>query len=280
MPLDELLRSISETLLVFRARLSPVTVIAAVVAAAGMTVALVGLMSVRRVSLDDEATRISGVRALSKLEQLQMRLIQSGLRIRVHEFLLIGALVGMASCGALALFGFGLASIAAIPAGPLLYYRYLMARRESELRRFRSELPDAIHDFLQYFAIKRSIAGTVEVLAEKGPPSLRPEFAQANSLIKRMQPVEAALEAVAQSRSEAFFRQFFDALAQHDQQGGDLRTVLLRIARAQRSQLRLHSRIAAQQSGARLVGAIYGVAPMVFLLFVRVCRRCCVQRLF
>jgi Flp pilus assembly protein TadB len=144
-----------------------------------------------------------------------------------------------------------------------------MHKRDQTQRRFCEQLPDAIHDFLQYFAIKKSIALTVEALATKGPIALRAEFAAADSLIKRIVPVEAALESVAKSRPEAFFRQFMDALAQHDQQGGDLKAVLLRIARAQRSQLRLHSRIAAQQSGARMVGLIYAIAPLAFLLFVR-----------
>jgi Flp pilus assembly protein TadB len=170
----------------------------------------------------------------------------------------------------LILLGFFATGIMLMPAGPLIYYRYLMHHRSVAQRRFREQLPDAIHDFLQYFAIKKNIAFTVEALASKGPLALRPEFAQADSLIKRMYPVEASLEHVGQSRSEAFFRQFMDALAQHDQQGGDLKAVLLRIARAQRSQLRLHSRIAAQQSGARMVGLIYAIAPLAFLLFVRV----------
>jgi Flp pilus assembly protein TadB len=60
-----------------------------------------------------------------------------------------------------------------------------------------------------------------------------------------------------------------DALAQHETNGGDLKAVLERVARGQRSQLRLHSRIAAQQAGARLVGRVYAAAPLCFLLFMR-----------
>ncbi|NJM40710.1 MAG: hypothetical protein HC853_08030 [Anaerolineae bacterium] len=268
--LDAFLRHLDDLLSLLRARISPVTVVAAVMAAGGVVVIYVGLLSVRRVSLDEESARISGVRAPSRLDQLQMRLTQSGLRIRVAEFLLIGCCLGLALGAVLAVLGFVATGVALVPAGPFLYYRYLMHKRAAAQQKFREQLPDAIHDFLQYFAIKKNIAFTIEALASKGPLAVRPEFEQANSLIKRRVPVEASLEAVGQSRSEAFFRHFMDALAQHDQQGGDLKAVLLRIARAQRSQLRLHSRIAAQQSGARMVGVIYAVAPLAFLLFVRV----------
>ncbi len=267
--INQFLNQLDELLALMRARISPVTAIAAVLAAGGVVVAWVGLLSVRRISLDEEAARISGIRAPSRFDQLQMRLYQSGLRIRVAEFLLIGCCIGLALGVLLIMFGFFAAGVALVPAGPLIYYRYLMHRRSVAQRRFREQLPDAIHDFLQYFAIKKNIALTIEALATKGPLALRPEFAQADSLIKRIYPVEASLESVGQSRPEAFFRQFMDALAQHDQQGGDLRGVLLRIAHAQRSQLRLHSRIAAQQSGARMVGLIYAIAPLAFLLFVR-----------
>lgn len=268
--LFSILRQLDDVFALLRARVSPITVIAAVLAAGGVVVMWVGLMSVRRVSLDEEATRISGIRAPSPLEQFQMRLYQSGLRIKIGEFLLVGILLGLLVGGLMAVLGFVAAGILIAPFGPLLYYRYLMHRRDIARRAFRQQLPDTIHDFLQYYALRKNVALTVAEMANKGPMALRPEFAQADSLIRRMYPIEAVLTSIGQARPEAFFRQFMDALAQHDQQGGNLRAVLLRIARGQRSQLRLHSRILAQQSGARMVGTIYAVAPVAFLLFVRV----------
>jgi hypothetical protein len=93
--INQFLQQLDELLALMRARISPVTAIAAVMAAGGIVVMLVGLLSVRRISLDEEAARISGIRAPSRLDQLQMRLYQSGLRIRVAEFLLIGCCVGV-----------------------------------------------------------------------------------------------------------------------------------------------------------------------------------------
>ncbi|NJM42124.1 MAG: hypothetical protein HC853_15920 [Anaerolineae bacterium] len=142
---------------ILRDRISPVTAISAVVAAGGVVIIFIGLMSVQRVSLDDEAARISGVSKPSRLNQLQMRLYQSGLRIKLWEFLLIGLLIGAVMGAVLMLSGFVLIGCMALPGGPILYYRFLMHRRNSELKTFRDQLPDAIYDFIQYFKVNANL---------------------------------------------------------------------------------------------------------------------------
>lgn len=264
------LNSLFDLLILLRNRISPVTAISAVTAAAGVTIALVGLLSIRRESLADEAQRISGIKSPSQFEQWQMRLYQSGLRIRLWEFVLIGCLIGLVGGAVVMLLGFTAIGALIIPTGPVIYFQVLMQRRKRELRRFREQLPDAIYDFLQYLVNTRNIASSVKEMAERGPLALRPEFAEVHSLILRKTPVDAALEAVGQARAETFFRQFMDALAQHELSGGDLRSILERIAHAQRAQLRLHDKINAQQSGAKFVGQVYAIAPVAFLLFTRV----------
>ncbi len=261
--------TLNEWLFVLRGRISPTTVIAAIVAAGGVVIALVGLWSIRRVSLEDEAVRISGIQESSQFERWQMRLNQSGLRLKLWEFVVIGLLIGALFGAVLLAAGFLTMGLVMLPLGPIVYYRFLMHRRNKEMRAFREQLPDAIYDFVQFLAMKKDVALAVQEMAAKGPLAVRSEFHQADSLIRRKTPVAAALEAVGQGRSEVFFRQFMDALAQHELNGGDLRTVLGRIARGQRSQLRLQDRIMAQQAGARFVGLVYGVAPFVFLLFMR-----------
>jgi Flp pilus assembly protein TadB len=260
---------LDDLLLIVRDRVSPITIIAAVVAAGGMTLLLVGLMSIRRLSLEEEAERISGIRRASLAERWQMRLNQSGLRIKLWEFVVIGVLIGGLLCAGLILLGFVAIGMLAIPLGPWLFYAVLMRKQRAAARTFREQLPDAIHDFMQYFAMHRDTVGAVNDMAVKGPVALRAEFAQVESLVRRKTPLAAALEAVGQSRPEPFFRQFMDALAQHESAGGDLRSVLERIARAQRSQLRLQDKIAAQQAGARFVGRVYAFAPLAFLVFMR-----------
>ena len=199
----------------FRDRISPVTAVAAIVAAGGMAIMLVGVLSIQRVSLDGEAERISGVTRPSRWDQFQMRLMQSGLRIKLGEFLLIGFLVGIVLGAVLMLSGFVVIGLIAIPAGPVLYYRFLMDRRQRQLKAFRDQLPDAILDFIQYLAVKKDLVETIKEMRVKGPEALRPEFERVNSLIQRKVSVDGALEAAGQARSEAFFRQFMDALAQH-----------------------------------------------------------------
>ena len=196
-------------------RINPLTAVAAIIAAGGVVIVLIGILSIQRVSLDSEAARISGVTRPSRLDQLQLRLTQSGLRIKPGEFLLIGFLIGAVLGAGLMLCGFVVIGLVVVPAGPVLYYRFLMERHHRQLKAFRDQLPDAILDFIQYLAVKQDLVETIKEMRVKGPEALRPEFEQVNSLIQRKVSVDAALEAVGQARSEAFFRQFMDALAQH-----------------------------------------------------------------
>ncbi len=265
-----ILPDLSELLMLIRHRISPTTAIMAVVAAGGMVIAFVGVMSVQRVSLDDEAQRISGIHAPSLVSSWQMRLYQTGLRIRLIEFVLIGVLLGGLSGLLLMLSGFVSLGALAIMAGPALYYRYLTTRRDHAMRMFREQLPDAIFDFIQSMITTRNIAGSVQLMSQRAPLAIRAEFVQVHSLIGRQVPVAAALEATGQARPEVFFRQFMDALAQNVVTGGNLKPILQRIAHAQRAQLRLHDKISAQQAGAKLVGRVYAAAPLAFLVFLRV----------
>ncbi len=84
----------NEFLIFFRDRVGAVTAIAAIVAAGGALIAYLGLTSVRRVMLSDEYRRITGIREPSLSERLQLRLNQSGIRLKLGEFVAVGLLVG------------------------------------------------------------------------------------------------------------------------------------------------------------------------------------------
>ena len=84
----------NEFLIFFRDRVGTVTAIAAIVAAGGALIAYLGLTSVRRVMLSDEYRRITGIREPSLSERLQLRLNQSGIRLKLGEFVAVGLLVG------------------------------------------------------------------------------------------------------------------------------------------------------------------------------------------
>ena len=159
------LPDLNELLLLLRHRISPVTASMAILAAGGVVIAFVGMMSVQRVSLDDEAQRISGLQTPSLHQRLQMRLYQTGLRMRLFEFVLIGLLCGGVSGVLLILSGFASLGGLVILAGPALYFRYLLTRRNRAMRAFREQLPDTIYDFIQSMATTRNIAGSVQLMS-------------------------------------------------------------------------------------------------------------------
>jgi Flp pilus assembly protein TadB len=151
-----------------------------------------------------------------------------------------------------------------------VYYAFLMNRRTKELRAFRDALPDAIDDCADHISTYSNTARALQELTEKGPQPLRQTFSDVLALTQGGTALQAALHEAAHARQEVFFRQFLDALANYEAKGGDVRVVLERIARAQRTQSRLQRKIVSAQAGGRLIGWIYGVGPAGFLVFMRV----------
>ncbi|MGQ9889791.1 MAG: type II secretion system F family protein [Aggregatilineales bacterium] len=258
-----------EIVLFLRERLNAEIITPAVVAAAGALILWIGLTSVKRVSLAEEAARITGVREPGFFERLQTRIDQSGLSIRWWELLLVGLAIGAAPGALLLLLGFFSAGVLVTLAGPLAYYLWLMNRRDRRLRAFREALPDAIDDISDHIATYGSIDRALREMVEKGPLELRPEFERVIRATMGGAPLAAALRQASRARPEIFYRQFFDALANAETKGGNVRAVLDRIAKAQRAQTALQRKINAQQASGRLIGALYGVAPTVILVFMR-----------
>jgi Flp pilus assembly protein TadB len=252
-----------------RASVGIETVIFGVVAAGGMLITLIGLLSVRRVNLLGEAAHLEGIREPGALDRLQTRLYQSGLRIKVREFLVVGVMIGLALGGLFIVLGFISIGVVFCLSGPFLYYQMLMNRRAKELRNFREEMPIAILDTRDYLVMKANdLRGAMLEMSERGPKSLRIDFDYAFRLMgggAETEPI--ALREVARSREEPFFRQFFNALAEHHK-GGDTAAVLTRVAQGQKTHNRLQAKTRAKQAGLRMVGLIYMFAPPLFAVFM------------
>ncbi|NJM39296.1 MAG: hypothetical protein HC853_00285 [Anaerolineae bacterium] len=252
-----------------RARIGVETATTAVIAAGGMLILLIGLFSTKRVNLHGEAAHLEGVHEPGMLERLQTKLYQSGIRIKVREFLAVGIMLGVALGGLFIVLGFVSIGVAFGLSGPFLYYQFLMGRRIKELRVFRDELPMAILDTRDHLTMRANdVRGAMLAMSERGPGSLRIDFDYAYRLMSGGAGSEPlALREVSRKREEPFFRQFFDALANHHK-GGDTAAVLTRIAQGQKTHNRLQAKTRAKQSGLRLVGTLYLIAPPLFAVFM------------
>lgn len=247
------------------------TVVLAVVAAAGAVIAFIGLTSVRRVSLSEEAARVSGVHEMSPLGKLQARLDQSGVQVRLIDLVTVGIIVGMIACVVFGLLGLLTVGLLCIPAGPIAYYLYLMNRRNRTLRAFREALPDAIDDSADCLATNPALTTLIERMKTMAPLALRPTFECISELALPIEgSLPSALRTVACSRDEVFFRQFLLVLADYGDSGNPyVRSALARVSHGQRALLRLQDRVAASQAGARIVAYVYAIAPVAFLVFMR-----------
>ena len=130
----------NEFLIFFRDRVGAVTAISAIVAAGGALIVYLGLTSIRRVMLSDEYKRITGIREPALAERLQLRLNQSGIRLKLGEFVAVGLLVGAVTGAILIGLGFVTIGLCAVPAGVAAYYQVLMARRAREYVAFAEQL--------------------------------------------------------------------------------------------------------------------------------------------
>jgi Flp pilus assembly protein TadB len=247
------------------------TVVLAVVAAGGAVIAFIGLTSVRRISLSNEAARVSGVHEMSPLDKLQARLDQSGLQVRVMDLLTAGLIVGMILCIVFGLLGLLTLGLLCIPAGPIAYYLYLMRRRNQALREFREALPDAIDDCADCLATNPALAILIERMKTMAPAAIRPTFERVSELALPIEgSLPSALRTVACSRDEVFYRQFLLVLADYGDSGNPyVRSALARVSHGQRALLALQDRVSASQAGARIVAYVYAIAPVAFLVFMR-----------
>jgi Flp pilus assembly protein TadB len=247
------------------------TVVLAVVAAAGAVIAFIGLTSVRRISLSEEAARVSGVHEMSPFDKLQARLDQSGVQVRLLDLITVGVIIGMIACVVFGLLGLLTLGLLCIPAGPVAYYLYLMSRRNRTLRAFREALPDAIDDCADCLATNPALASLIERMKTMAPPAIRPTFERVSELALPIEgSLPSALRTVANSRDEVFFRQFLFVLADYGDSGNPyVRSALARVSHGQRALLRLQDRVAASQAGARIVAYVYAIAPVAFLVFMR-----------
>lgn len=247
------------------------TVVLAVVAAGGAVIAFIGLTSVRRISLSEEAARVSGVRELSPFDKLQARLDQSGVRIRLLDLITVGLIVGMIACVVFGLLGLLTIGLMCIPAGPVAYYLYLMSRRNRELRVFREALPDAIDDCADCLATNPALASLIERMKTMAPAPIRPTFERVSELALPIEgSLPSALRTVALTRDEVFYRQFLLVLADYGDSGNAyVRSALARVSHGQRALLALQDRVSASQAGARIVAYVYAIAPVAFLVFMR-----------
>jgi Flp pilus assembly protein TadB len=267
--LTEVSASAESALALLRSRISSETVIYAIMALCGGLIVLIALLSRDRVSLNGERAQLEGVREPGLLEKLQTRLYQSGIRVRVTEFIAVSIALGAGIGTPFFLLGFSMMGTMLFAAGPLLYYQYLMSQRTKALKVFREELPIAILDTRDHLVARQNdLYAAMMTMSQIGPPSLRPDFERAVRLMSGVSDTaEIALREVARSRDEPFFWQFFDTLANH-RKGGDTAEVLTRVAHAQKAHNRLQSKTRARQSGLRIVGIAYMIAPPAMAVFM------------
>ena len=213
------------------------------------------------------AGRIAGASVLEKVEQL---LEQAKLPLRPAEFLVyapVGALI--AAVFAYLLFGPVLAVIAvvALIASPFMI---LKRRSKSRLKKFQSQLPDALNLLAGSMRAGFSFMQGLEAVAEEASEPIRGELQRAFTESRLGRPVEEALDDAARRMDSRDLEWAVMAIRIQREVGGNLAELLDTVAETMTHRERLRREIKSLTAEGRMSAIVLSIFPPAFaaMLFV------------
>jgi len=263
-------------------------VLFAVLAAAGTAVVWLAIVTPRQVRINT-AQRIDKVGFLDKFRR---EFESSGIQMGFSDFLRVALMASVVAFAILSLLGFFVLGVATAALLPVLWYQFLIDRRDKFDRNFRVEFSNVILNFSNILAVRGSVEAAISTLAAEGDDASRRIFQR----IIRMQNVtisdkqqrqdaltagqmavatiasqrllkDVLLEVANERPGDIYWRQFFELIADASEKGGDIRPALESLAKAQKDFAGILNQIEAQQASTRLASVLYGPAPIVFLVF-------------
>lgn len=211
------------------------------------------------------AGRIAGASVLEKVEQL---LEQAKLPLRPAEFLVyapIGALV--AAVFAYLVFGPVLAVIAMIAlfASPFII---LKRRSSSRLKKFQSQLPDALNLLAGSMRAGFSFMQGLEAVADEASEPIRGELQRAFTESRLGRPVEEALDDAARRMDSRDLAWAVMAIRIQREVGGNLAELLDTVAETMTHRERLRREIKSLTAEGRMSAIVLSIFPPAFALML------------
>jgi Flp pilus assembly protein TadB len=250
-------------------------VLMAVLAAAGVAAIWVAIVTPRQVSLT------TGQRQTlpSFLDRFKSQFEAADFNISFYDFVRTSALLSLIAFIALTILGYIILGIALAIVIPIVYYQFLIDRRDSNEREFRKSFSNIITNFSNMLATRGSIEGAINTLAVEGDEETKKLFQYV--LKRQSSPAMAAIQAegqaghrmmrdvlieISKERNDIYWKQFFRVLAEASVHGGDIRPILDSLARSQREFATILAQVEAQQAATRFASALYLPTPIIFVV--------------
>ena len=204
--------------------------------------------------------------------RLRLLMLQADLRLRPAEWMagcagasLLGLMLGLLAWHSL------LAAVLLAALGAGLLQMVLQSRRQTRLRRFETQLPDALMLLTSALRAGYSFSSAMQTVADELPPPLAAEFAWASGEEKLGVPLETALDRVLTRVPSPDLDLVVTAILIQLPLGGNLAEVLDAIAETIRERVRVTGEVQTLTAEGRLsAGILIVLAPaLAALLFLR-----------
>lgn len=195
------------------------------------------------------------------------RIFDLSLAISAFCCIMTVIIFGMTSSGFSWVKAIGLGSIVAVgtfPA-PRLILRYLRIRR---LAKFNEQLEDALGGMSSSLKAGFSINQALESIADENRPPISIEFRLLVQELRLGVPLETALNNMCKRIESDDFELVAVAIITARQTGGELTSVLERLAAVIRERLRIHRKISALTAQGRMQAAVIGIMPFALMFMM------------
>jgi tight adherence protein B len=201
-----------------------------------------------------------------RLPSLQRLFEQADCNIKANTLIGIGLAIGIG--------GVGLALLMRCPlflaplVGLILFltpFAWLMNKRRVRLKKFGTQLPEALELVARALRAGHSLAAGMHVVAEESPAPIADEFARVYEEQKLGVSIESSLNGMCERVPNMDLRFFVTSVAIQRQTGGDLAEILDKIGYVIRERFRILGQVKALTGEGRLSGVVLIALPFVLL---------------
>jgi len=206
------------------------------------------------------------------LPSLQKLIVQADVHIRASTLFGIGAVLGVVGASISWLAGVKpyLAPLLGIVM-MLVPFVWLLTKRALRLRKFASQLPDALELVARALRAGHSLAAGMHVVAEEMPAPISDEFLRVYEEQNLGIPIDDALKGMCERVPNLDLRFFVTSVLIQRMTGGDLAEILDKIGYVIRERFRILGQVKALTAEGRLSGVILIALPFgLFLMMLHI----------
>lgn len=217
----------------------------------------------------EEGRQSLWTRLVQSIPRLEKLFLQADCGIAPARLISISIGLGIGSTVVLTLIGipFFLALVAGLGLF-LVPWLWLWNKRRSRLKKFASQLPDALELIARALRAGHSLASGFHLVAEELPPPLGSEFGRVYEEQNLGVSIEDALKSLCERVPNLDLRFFTTAVIIQRQTGGDLAEILDKISHLIRERYRIHNQVKALTGEGRLSGVVLIALPFVLFLIM------------